>query len=208
MFVCAFVCQTPFVRDRYDACLALIKSACKKADEDFDDPFIVRRAPFLRASIFFLIFPADSDCFSSSRQSAVCAHGKFSGGHSKQQQHRSIDSLCRPVHLPPPDVTCCLVQRLFLCRYSAMQALESQYTHPIAVPRCYEGTSTPVVPGFVPAGAMLPLPRYCMSHQPQSSDIHILKLIRALPFRHNATCEIHEETGLPVAFDCAFQVAV
>jgi len=26
----------------YDACLALVKSACKKADEDYDDPFIVR----------------------------------------------------------------------------------------------------------------------------------------------------------------------
>lgn len=29
------------MRDRYDACLNLIKSACKKADEDYDDPFIV-----------------------------------------------------------------------------------------------------------------------------------------------------------------------
>jgi hypothetical protein len=30
---------------RYDACLGLIKSACKKADEDFDDPYIVRYQP-------------------------------------------------------------------------------------------------------------------------------------------------------------------
>jgi hypothetical protein len=30
------------MQGRYDACLNLIKSACKQADEDYDDPFIVR----------------------------------------------------------------------------------------------------------------------------------------------------------------------
>jgi hypothetical protein len=40
-----------------------------------------------------------------------------------------------------------------------MQRMEAQFTHLITVARCYEGTTTPVTPGFVPAGAMLPLPR-------------------------------------------------
>jgi hypothetical protein len=44
-------------------------------------------------------------------------------------------------------------------RYTAMQRMEAQFTHLITVARCYEGTTTPVTPGFVPAGAMLPLPR-------------------------------------------------
>jgi hypothetical protein len=108
--------------------------------------------------------------------------------------------------LPKPHAL--IFKQYFFCRYSAMQALESQFTHPITVPRCYEGTGTPVVPGFVPAGAMLPLPRCCFIPQPQCSNIHILMLMPVAPSRHNATCEIHEETGLPVAFDCAFQVAV
>ncbi len=34
-----------FLCHRYENCLSLIKSACKKADDDFDDPFIVLLRP-------------------------------------------------------------------------------------------------------------------------------------------------------------------
>jgi hypothetical protein len=39
------VCRV-FTQHRYEDCLSLIKSACKKADEDYDDPFIVLSAYF------------------------------------------------------------------------------------------------------------------------------------------------------------------
>ncbi len=42
-----------------------------------------------------------------------------------------------------------------------MQKFETQFSQTISVARCYQDTTTPVVPGFIPAGAMLPLPRCC-----------------------------------------------
>ena len=50
-----------FLFIRYDACLGLIKSACKKADEDFDDPYIVRLATSttLLFVLYQFYFPLD-----------------------------------------------------------------------------------------------------------------------------------------------------
>lgn len=151
---------------RYDNCLSLIKSACKKADEDFDDPFIVllclhAAACSVNAYSFIFIFRTGSYGVSPSRHSACSPHRQFCGGCTKQQQQQQcpLHPLCRPVQFPSFTTPRRRVHMTFLRRYSAMQNLESQFTHSIAVPRCYHGTDTPVVPGFVPAGAMLPLPR-------------------------------------------------
>jgi hypothetical protein len=89
-----------------------------------------------------------------------------------------------------------------------MQKFETQFSQTISVARCYQDTTTPAVPGFIPAGAMLPLPRY---RSPINifpnvlSNCQIFLITLVLP-RHNATCEISPETGLPVEFDCLFQV--
>lgn len=155
-------------RGRYDHCLSLIKSACKKADEDYDDPFIVLPCAFPLKLYFDFI--AGSHRFSSPRSSAFCFDFKHCCCHKRQQRFCAFYALCPPV-LSPLSARCVtpsFSHPLGACRYTVMQNLEAQFTHAIAVARCYQDTTTPVVPGFVPAGAMLPLPRYV-----QDLSVHI-----------------------------------
>ena len=94
-----------FLFIRYDACLGLIKSACKKADEDFDDPYIVRFANLHRFIVCpisvlfpFGLFFTGPHGLSSSRQSSVCPHREFRRCRKKQQQ-RSLHLIRRPVRV-------------------------------------------------------------------------------------------------------------
>ena len=153
-----------FLFIRYDACLGLIKSACKKADEDFDDPYIVRFANLHRFIVCpisvlfpFGLFFTGPHGLSSSRQSSVCPHREFRRCRKKQQQ-RSLHLIRRPVRVSQQ---CRRYQVTDVCRYTTMQKLETQFSQSLSVARCYQDMTTPVVPGFIPAGAMLPLPRCC-----------------------------------------------